>query len=185
MKKVLIIIAIVLIVIEVIYCVEKKNDSNREIKNKVKIELNTEQEGLQKINKDLTTDGTNILSMWEDASNGGMINKNQMAMITKVNEQKFNDLTKTFNNKEYTDGVEAAKVESLYYKNSGDFEDIQEKLNDIETVLNNIKDKESSEYKKVSSQYIDMKGLLGLLENPQGELLNYRKKVYSKSYNME
>ncbi|MGL4849608.1 MAG: hypothetical protein ACRC28_11925, partial [Clostridium sp.] len=102
---------------------------------------------------------------------------------TNAPYDKFVTMTKEYSSETYTDGLQAAKVESAYYNNSGIFPDIKETLNNIKTRLNDVKDTEANEYKTALNNYNNEEELLELLSNPSGNFENYRESIYKREKN--
>lgn len=178
-KRVLgIILIIIIILIGIGYCSGKRSSENTSRAN-----LNGVSSELKDINGSLINYGNDILSVWEDTNNNGSISKKSMASITNAPYDKFVTMTKEYSSETYTDGLQAAKVESAYYNNSGIFPDIKETLNNIKTRLNDVKDTGSNEYKTALNNYNNEEELLELLSNPSGNFENYRESIYKREKN--
>ncbi|MGL5417466.1 MAG: hypothetical protein ACRDAU_17485 [Clostridium sp.] len=174
-KRILgIILIIVIILIGIGYCSGK-----RSMKNEARIDLNQINSELISVDNELKDCGNNILTVWNNTLKNGSINKKEMASITNVPYNKFQTLTKEYNDETYIDGLKAARVEVAYYNNVGIFPDIKEGLNNIQTRLNDFDEKETQNYKNTLNKYNKSIRLLALLSNPSGNYNDYKNAIYA------
>lgn len=174
LKRVLgIILIIIIILIGIGYCSGRKSTE----KNESKIDLASVSTDLNGINNRLKADSNCILTVWENTINNKTINKREMATITNVAYEDFVTNTKEYTAENYMDGALAAKVESAYFNNVGEFSNIKESLNQIKTQLDDYINKQSTSYINTLNKYNKMEALLGLVSNPQGDFAKYKMQI--------